>query len=114
MTISIIANLEKMLDGPRDGALLRFSLGNEWLKAGDLAKAAAYFRDAVTRDRNYSAAWKQLGKVLDASGNQPDALDAYRQGIAVATAKGDLQAAKEMTVFAKRIARHLEGDQKSS
>ena len=34
-----IESLEKMLDGPRDGALLRFSLGNEYLKAGDLAKA---------------------------------------------------------------------------
>ena len=37
MMTAIIANLEKMLGGPRDGALLRYSLGNEWLKAGDPA-----------------------------------------------------------------------------
>ena len=36
-----IESLEKMLDGPRDGALLRFSLGNEYLKAGDPAKAGS-------------------------------------------------------------------------
>ena len=32
MTTAIIANLEKLLGGPRDGALLRYSLGNEYLK----------------------------------------------------------------------------------
>lgn len=31
--------MEKLLGGPRDGALLRYSLGNEYLKAGDPAKA---------------------------------------------------------------------------
>ena len=35
-----IESLEKMLGGPRDGALLRFSLGNEYLKAGAPDKAA--------------------------------------------------------------------------
>ncbi|MFB0934823.1 MAG: hypothetical protein QMB52_03555 [Propionivibrio sp.] len=107
MTIPIIANLEKMLDGPRDGALLRYSLGIEWLKSGAPGKAAGYFREALGFDRNYSAAWKQLGKALNDHGDFPAALDAYRQGIEVATAKGDLQAAKEMAVFAKRIARQL-------
>ena len=107
MTISIIANLEKMLDGPRDGALLRYSLGIEWLKSGDPIKAAGYFREALAFDRNYSAAWKQLGKALSDHDQLPEALDAYRQGIAVATSKGDLQAAKEMTVFARRLVRQL-------
>ena len=105
MTISIIANLEKMLDGPRDGALLRYSLGTEWLKSGDPGKAAGYFREALAVDRNYSAAWKQLGKALNDQGQLAAALEAYQEGVSVATAKGDLQAAKEMAVFAKRIAR---------
>ena len=107
MTISIIANLEKMLGGPRDGALLRYSLGIEWLKSGEPGKAAGYFREALAFDRNYSAAWKQLGKSLSDHGELPSALDAYRQGIDVATSRGDLQAAKEMAVFAKRIAQRL-------
>ncbi len=107
MTTPIIANLEKLLGGPRDGALLRYSLGNEWLKADDPARAAACFREAVNRDPNYSAAWKLLGKALAEGGVLPEALEAYRSGIAVATAKGDLQAAKEMGVFARRIARQL-------
>ena len=41
MTASVVANLERLLGGPRDTPLLRFSLGNEYLKAGDAGKAAA-------------------------------------------------------------------------
>lgn len=107
MTPEMIANLEKLLDGPRDNAMLRFSLGNAWL-AGDPARAAGYFRDAVTRDPAYSAAWKGLGKALAASGDAAAALQAYREGIAVAEKRGDLQAAKEMKVFARRLEKQLE------
>lgn len=98
-----IESLEKMLDGPRDGALLRFSLGNEYLKAGAPDKAAASFQAAVDRDPAYSAAWKALGKALLEAGEDLRALTAYERGIAVAEDRGDVQAAKEMTVFARRI-----------
>ena len=40
MTTAIIQNFEKMLAGGKDSTLLRFSLGNEYLKAGDPASAA--------------------------------------------------------------------------
>jgi predicted Zn-dependent protease len=103
MSAAIIANLEKLLGGPRDGALLRYSLGNELLKAGDAAGAAQRFREAVERDPDYSAGWKLLGKALAESGDAAGALAAYEQGIAVAERRGDVQAAKEMTVFARRL-----------
>ena len=102
-----IESLEKMLGGPRDGALLRFSLGNEYLKAGDPAKAAISFKDAVDRDPQYSAAWKALGKARVEAGDNIGGLAAYEQGIAVAEAKGDIQAAREMTVFANRVRKAL-------
>jgi Tfp pilus assembly protein PilF len=109
MTTAIIANLEKLLDGPRDGALLRYSLGNEWLKAEQWDQAATRFREAVDKDPKYSAAWKLLGKSLAESGKAAEALAAYRQGIAVAEERGDVQAAKEMTVFARRLEKQLAG-----
>ena len=107
MTTAIMANLEKLLGGPRDGALLRYSLGNEHFKAGEWDKAATRLQEAVDKDPAYSAAWKLLGKALAEAGRQEEALAAYRQGIAVAEKKGDVQAAKEMTVFAKRIEKSL-------
>ena len=100
-----IESLEKMIGGPRDGALLRFSLGNEYLKAGAPAQAAVAFRAAVELDPNYSAAWKVLGKALAEAGDKAEASAAYERGIAVAEAKGDIQAAKEMKVFAKRLSK---------
>jgi Tfp pilus assembly protein PilF len=104
-----IESLEKLLDTPRDGALLRFSLGMEYSKSGDIPRAADYLREAVARDPGYSAAWRALGKALESSGELAQALAAYRDGIAAAEKKGDKQAFKEMTVFARRIERKLAG-----
>jgi predicted Zn-dependent protease len=102
-----IENFEKMLVQGKDNALLRFSLGNAYLGAGEPAKAVPHLQKAVEHDPKYSAAWKLLGKALNESGDPQGALAAYRQGIEVATARGDIQAAKEMTVFAKRIEKSL-------
>ena len=99
----MISQLEKLLGTPRDGALLRYSLGLEYAKTGDHARAAQYLRDAVERDALYSAAWKMLGKSLAELQRNEEALAAFKQGIAAAQKKGDRQAEKEMTVFAKRL-----------
>ena len=107
MTSPHIDKLIRLVGTPRDGALLRFSLGNEYLKAGDSGQAAGHLREAVERDPGYSAAWKLLGKALDESGLHEQALQAYRQGIGVAEGKGDKQAAKEMTVFVRRLEKQL-------
>ena len=99
----MISELEKLIGTPRDGALLRYSLGLEYQKGGDLERAIAHLRESVARDPLYSAAWKLLGKTLAEAGRPEDALEAFRQGIAAAEKKGDKQALKEMTVFARRL-----------
>jgi Tfp pilus assembly protein PilF len=99
----MIPALEKLLGTPRDGALLRYSLGLEYARAGDAARAIEHLRESVARDPMYSAAWKALGKLLAEGNRNDEALQAYRQGIAAAEKKGDKQALKEMTVFARRL-----------
>jgi Tfp pilus assembly protein PilF len=94
---------EALLAAGKDGALLRFSLGMHYLKAGEPARAAQHLREAVRQDPKYSAAWKLLGKALVETGDKAGAQEAYRSGIAVAEARGDKQAAKEMAVFLKRL-----------
>lgn len=106
--MSAIDKFEAMLAQGRDNALLRFSLGNEYLKQGDAVRAAEHLRRAVEHDTQYSAAWKLLGKALTDSAAWSEALAAYRQGIAVAEARGDKQAAREMGVFARRIEKQLQ------
>jgi tetratricopeptide (TPR) repeat protein len=105
VTTPQIANLEKLLGTPRDGALLRLALGNAYLAAGEHERAIAQLREAVAREPQYSAAWKALGKALAEAGRASEALDAWRSGIEAAQAKGDRQAEKEMTVFARRLER---------
>ena len=100
-----LAAFERMLASGKDGAMLRFSLANEYLKAADTASALEHLGHAVHLDPKYTAAWKLYGKALNDAGREVDALDAYRRGIAVAREKGDRQAEREMTVFARRIER---------
>ena len=102
-----IRNLEALLARGKESALLRFSLGNEYLKAGDARTAAAHLERALELDPEYSAAWKLLGKALTECGEASDALAAYRRGIEVAERRGDKQAAKEMAVFAKRLEKQI-------
>ena len=101
--MSLIERFEALLSGGKDNALLRFTLGSEYLKAGEAAKAAEHLRAAVAHDANYSAAWKVLGKALAESGDVDGAREAYRRGIGAAEGQGDKQAAKEMAVFLKRL-----------
>ena len=100
-----LRNFERMLASGRDSALLRYSIGNEHLKAGDWNAAIEAFAHAVSLDATYTAAWKLYAKALDQGGRRAEALDAYRRGIVVARQRGDRQAEKEMTVFARRIER---------
>ena len=107
MTSQQIANLLKLVGTSRDGALLRFSLGSEYLKLGDFHSAAAHLGEAVERDPGYSAAWKLLGNALAGGGRNDEALESYRKGIEVAERKGDKQAAREMAVFARRVEKSI-------
>jgi len=104
-----IDTLEKLLGTPRDGALLRYSLGVEFSKLKEFPKAIEHLRHAVEADQGYSAAWRALGKALEAAGQMDAALGAYRDGIAAAQKKGDKQAEKEMAVFARRIEKRNAG-----
>lgn len=105
--MGMIENFEAMLARGQDSSLLRYGLGNEYLKAEQHHKAIEHLAEAVRQDPGYSAAWKLYGKALSAGGRYREALDAFDRGIETAEAKGDIQAAKEMRVFRKRAQKAL-------
>ncbi len=107
--MNLIANLEAMLASGRDDALLRLSLGNAYLKEENLARAIEHLGRAVELDRHYSAAWKSYARALQQDQRKEEALAAYRTGIEVAEERGDLQAAREMKVFLKRLEKSGDG-----
>ena len=103
MSDQIISNLQSMLEQGQDNALLRFGLGNAYLKAKDYEQAVIHLALALKHDPDYSAAWKLYGKALVGAGNNNEAINAYQQGIEIAENKGDIQAVREMNVFLKRL-----------
>ena len=101
-----MSNIEKfksLLDSGNDNALLRYSLGNEYYKAGYFVKAIVHLKKATELKNDYSAAWKLYGKALTENNQETEAIEAYKQGIAVAEKNGDMQAVKEMSIFLKRL-----------
>jgi Tfp pilus assembly protein PilF len=107
--LGTIDAFEAMLARGQDSALLRYSLGNEHLKQGDLERATEHLSEAVRKDPTYSAAWKAYGRALSEAGRHQDAIDAFNRGIRTAETKGDVQAAKEMRVFLKRAEKAMSG-----
>lgn len=101
--MSQIDVLSKLLQGGQDSPLLRFGLGNALFKEQQYAQACEHLAVAVEQDPGYSAAWKLYGKALAEAGRRDEAIQAYEHGIETAQVKGDLQAAKEMQVFLKRL-----------
>jgi Tfp pilus assembly protein PilF len=108
--VSMVENLEAMLASGKESALLRFTLGSEFFKAGDVTAAARHLQEAVKLDPGYSAAWKIYGKVLQSLGDPGAARKAFEAGIEAATQKGDVQAAKEMTVFLRRVQKEIDAN----
>ena len=99
------ARFEALLAAGKDNALLRFGLGSHYLGQGDAQRAAEHLRRAVAQDPAYSAAWKLLGKALQAAGDREGARGVWQSGIAAAEQRGDKQAAREMAVFLRRLER---------
>lgn len=104
----MLENLLKLHAQGQDNVLLRFSLGSEYLKAGEYPLAESHLRAALQHDPGYSAAWKLLGKTQAAGGRHQQALETFQQGISTAQQNGDIQAAKEMEVFLRRSRKALQ------
>jgi len=87
---------------PHD-TMLRFGLGEIYIEAGEFACAAEQFAEIVRLDPQYSAAYRYLGQAYAALEKPTEAAEVFQRGIAVAEARGDLQTAKEMRVFLRRL-----------
>jgi len=98
-----IADLEKMIATGRDSALLRLTLARLLAREELWERSAEHLQSALTQDPAYTAAWKELGQVLRAQGQNDAAAAAWQKGIEIAQTNGDKQAEKEMGVFLRRL-----------
>jgi tetratricopeptide (TPR) repeat protein len=96
-----ITQLEAFLATSPEDAFLHHALALEYVKAGDEAAAERHFRHNFDRQPQYLATYYHLGKLLERSARNEEALSMYEQGMKVAKAGGDnhtyneLQAAYE-------------------
>lgn len=99
----MIEKLEALLAQGQDSAMLRFTLAGHYFRDGLVDEALTHAKVAVELDADYSAAWRLLGRVQVAAGQQAEAVRTFERGIAIAESRGDMQAAREMRVFRKRL-----------
>lgn len=104
----MIARFEAMLAAGQDSPMLRLSLANALVAGGRSDDAIPHLEHALQLDPGYSAAWKLLAKILLDAGALARTIETCEQGIGVAREKGDIQAAKEMEVFARRARKRSE------
>lgn len=101
--MTAVERFETILAGGTDNPSLRFALGTEYAKLEKMLLAIEHLSSAVAQDPEFSAAWKLLGKAQVKVGLAEEAIDSYRKGIRAATKHGDIQAAREMKIFLKRL-----------
>ena len=100
-----ITQFKEVADLFPDDPVVRIGLASAYLEAGRTEDAIREFSETIRLKPDYTAAHRGLGRALEKAGRIEEARDAYRKGIEVGRAAGDLQAIKEMEVFLKRLDR---------
>lgn len=95
--------LEKMLADGNDNAMLRYTLGLVCFNEKAYQPAIVHLQRAIEQDDSHSASWKIYGKTLVALERPDEAKAVFEKGISIAETQGDIQAAKEMKVFLRRL-----------
>jgi Tfp pilus assembly protein PilF len=101
--MSITENLENMLVSGRDDAMLRFGLGSAYFNDKNFADAIPHLLACIAHDKNYSAAYKFLGKALIKIGDGVQAKTVFETGLPIAVEKGDKQTEREILAFLKKL-----------
>ena len=96
MTARKLAMFQRVLSLDPDDPVALFGVGSAQSSLGDWRDAAISFERAVMVDKNNSAAWLGWGKALEECESGASAIDVYKDGIEVASRRGDLMPLREM------------------
>lgn len=88
--------LQVLLNKSPDDPFLLYGIALEHKKLGDAGQAVAYLDRVIAVEPLYCYAYYQRGQVLESQGEEESAKQAYRDGIAAATKKGDAHARGEL------------------
>ncbi|MCH8204385.1 MAG: tetratricopeptide repeat protein [Candidatus Hydrogenedentes bacterium] len=91
-----IGMFEEVLEIDPDDPVATFGMGKAYVQLGEYENAIPHLQRATEVQKDFSAAYLDLGKCHEFVGHAPEAIGAYREGIAVASRKGDLMPLREM------------------
>src|SRR5258706_16025191 len=94
-----IEEFKEVVEIMPDDPVVRFGLPGAYLDAGQADAAAIQYAEAIRLKPDYSAAHRGLGRALDRAGRIAESNAADANGLAVASACGDLQSREEFEVF---------------
>lgn len=92
---SRLTGLLEMLKAEPEDIFLNYALAMEYLRLPDVGKAIAQLEKVIGIDAAYVPAYYQLGKALELSNRNTEALENYRKGRQLALAKNDRKSSGE-------------------
>lgn len=90
------AMFRQVLELDPDDPLANFALGEMLLDADDPTQARGHLERTLAASPDHSAAHLVLGRCLEDLGKTEGAIEIYRAGVRIASARGDLQPANRM------------------
>ncbi len=88
--------LNQMLAQDPNNAFARYGLAMEYSKSGELEQAVGEFKNLLTKDESYVAAYYHGGQALEKLSRLDEAREMYEKGIEASTRKGDLHTRSEI------------------
>lgn len=101
-----LEQLQQRVDANPSDALLQYGYGCECAKARRYEDAILALRKAIRLQPDYSAAYRELGRSLQALERVKAAKHIFQEGIGIAQRTGDIQTVREMKTSLKRLEGH--------
>ncbi len=98
-----IGMFEEVLEIDPGDSLATFGMGSAYIQLQEYERAIPFLEKATQAEKDYSAAFLNLGKCYEFLGRHDEARRAYRSGIEAATRKGDLMPMREMERRLKQL-----------
>lgn len=91
-----IERLKAFLQESPNDSFLKHALALEYIKIGNEDGAKQMFESNLAADESYVATYYHLGKLLERTGAQQEAIYIYEKGMQVAKAAGDMHSYNEL------------------
>jgi tetratricopeptide (TPR) repeat protein len=93
---SRLEQLQQMLLQEPNDEFLQYAMAMEYMSAGEIAKAIDHLDKILANNKNYLAAYYQLGKCLEAQNKISEAKIIYEKGALIAKEQNNVKTLNEL------------------